>query len=1179
LPLSQRLFAFGGLLLVCFLWLPGPGGVTRSEDKPPLAAKPADTVWEHRGSVFSVAFSPDGKTLLTGGPSATNEAHLWDVATGRRLQSFQTRGVVRSVAFAPDGKRVALGSSWEEDGEGKSRVSLWDVTTAKEVVVLKGSLQGGSILALSPDGKILATAGREEKGKDSLPVIQLWDPATGKERQILRGHKSYINFLTFSPDGKTLAAASGGFGWGANEVVLWDVSSGKQRLSLPRALPVRSLAFSPDGKTLASTGYNDVNEHTQLLLWDTATGKRLASLPEHNVGLLALAFSPDGKTLATGEGGGIRLWDLAARKSRAVLKADALLGGFVTIAFSPDGKTLAAGCGVLSTASPSRWWGQVALWDMTMQQQRLSPAESAALERATTERRQQQAEQERAREERVRRRQDAERQLTDGERARLREARVLARRHRHALHLLLAQKALEAGNEAAALALLERERPGPGEEDLRGFEWYHLRRLCQDSTTWLQHEDRVEAAWLAPDGNTLAVRQAQVVLWDLPTAKRRVTLDAFPAERRHLVFSPDGKVVATISGERKDARQKEVDLWEAATGKLLATLKEHTDVITCLAFSPDGKTVATGSKDKSIRVWEVATGKAAGLMAQEEEVSALAFSPDGKVLASAGDGGGLCLWQPSSGKRLAEAREADKGSHKGLVFDPGGKFLFSVTDTHVAKQWLLPPGKGFAVARRWEDVEGVIPSPDGETLALVGSGEVVLWDRWGYTKRAVLPSDRESDKEVGRISPPGSLVAFSPDGKQVLLSRDGSARLVLYDADTGAEIGRRQDKYAQDTVGLQFGPGGRVLWVAGPSPGGRQRDTVRVVQAVLGPEATHPWDHSGEFHSLAFAPQGKLLAAAQGDSVSLRDLVTRKERAIKGLRGEVAFSADGRTLLAYGSSGVALWDVTADRERASFKDADDTTVSADGKRVCWLGPRGAVMVHDAATGEELATLKGKGPEAPALPPGWLSWWFPKLIVSPAAKWLIRQTDQREMILWDVAARQELARWDRSVRLDKAVFSPDEKTLVLADRDGTVTMRELPSLKLRAVLEKSWREEACAVSPDGKLAALAASDTTVKLVDLATGEERAQLQGYDRNFDRIAFSPDGRTVVTSDWDGMIQFWDPVTGEERLSLRHQTGVLRSLAFSPDGTTLATSSGKRVQLWSAPRDDPGQAPPRSP
>jgi WD40 repeat protein len=353
-----------------------------------------------------------------------------------------------------------------------------------------------------------------------------------------------------------------------------------------------------------------------------------------------------------------------------------------------------------------------------------------------------------------------------------------------------------------------------------------------------------------------------------------------------------------------------------------------------------------------------------------------------------------------------------------------------------------------------------------------------------------------------------------------------------------------------------------------------------VVQAVLGAESSAPWSDRNGADSLAFAPQGRLLAVAQHDTVYLRDLATRKERAIKGLSGELAFSADGRTLLVWGSKNtVTLWDVTADKQRASFKDAHDATVSTDGKRVCWLGPRGAVMVHDASTGEELGTLTAKGPEEPALPSGLRSWRFPNLIVSPAGKWVIRRNDQLEMILWDVVARQELTRWGRPARLEKAAFSPDEKTLLLADLEGTVMIRDLPSLKLRAVLEKSWREEACAFSPDGKLAALADSETTVKLVDLATGEEHARLLGDGGGVHRIAFSPDGRTIVTNHWGGMLKFWDPVTGEERLGLRHRTDAIRYLAFSPDGTTLATSGSKGVRFWNTPRDGAGQAPPRSP
>jgi WD40 repeat protein len=231
-------------------------------------------------SVQQVAFSPGGTMLATG--DVRSQVSLWDVATGKRAALMtEGSGPVNTVAFSPDGKTLATGGDTGTDGTGTGGVSLWDTATGKRIAVLISSANVFSV-AFSANGKSLAVGSVNGFGVLDIATRQ-WTFATATGSNVVS--------VAFSPDDKTLAA-----GTGSGSVTLWSTATWRQVSTLPIGASVDGVAFSPNGGTLA---VGDASGN--LSLWDTSTRRRTSSVAEGSpVG--SLAFNPNGQVLAIAHG-------------------------------------------------------------------------------------------------------------------------------------------------------------------------------------------------------------------------------------------------------------------------------------------------------------------------------------------------------------------------------------------------------------------------------------------------------------------------------------------------------------------------------------------------------------------------------------------------------------------------------------------------------------------------------------------------------------------------------------------------------------------------------------------------------------------------------------------------------------------------------------------------------------
>jgi WD40 repeat protein len=620
-----------------------------------------------------VAFSPDGKVLVSGGDVG---ARAWDVATGKELGLFRERAAATAAWFSPDGKTLLTADNngvvcrWQagrrsllmqpnEPGHfrpsGRASllsangqvagvvgmegdIRLWDLATGKQLLDWKGPL--GSLpysAAVSPDGKMLAVSGDGNRA-------HLLDVPTGKEIRHIEGPNraphlqpgfprmrlESLCWFAFSPDGRLLAGAAGQ-DWG-----LWEVATGRLRYTA-KGVQGR-FAFSPDGRLVACGAEGAIR------LYNAADGREIRRFERHPGFVYALAFAPDGKTLASAEGYTISLWDVATGRRRHAFAGHE--SPVVCLAYSPDGTALSSG---------DDEEGELIVWDLQAHKPRhtfrghyrgvLSVAWSP-----------------------------------DGT-------------------LLATGDGLAGGSTGGFDAQIR----------LWGLAEGRLVRHFPG------HINSVQSLAISPDGRLLASagHDARAKLWDVATGKRLLQIRGADSSGKTVAFSRDGKalLLAGTSGE--------LALWRVASGQKLRDLGPAGDErrqVLGAAFLPDGRTVLSrestaegGSPPLVIRLHDGATGRplrSFPVTTANPSYAPWALSPDGKTLAEvSGDfkESALLLWDTTTGKQVGRLGGSPGVVISALAFSPDGQTLASGGRDTTILLWDVP---GARLDHLWSELAG-----------------------------------------------------------------------------------------------------------------------------------------------------------------------------------------------------------------------------------------------------------------------------------------------------------------------------------------------------------------------------------------------------------------------------------------------------------------------------------------
>jgi WD40 repeat protein len=576
-----------------------------------------------------------------------------------------------------------------------------------------------------------------------------------------------------------------------------------------------------------------------------------------------------------------------------------------------------------------------------------------------------------------------------------------------------------------------------------------------------------------------------------------------------LAISSDGRRGLT-GGEDRSLR-----LWDLASGQQRRIYSGLSESATCAAFSRDGRLVAAGTRDGTVMIFEAESARPLHpLRRHQGEVASVAFSPDGKLVASGGEDARVRVWEVARARALHQLTGHTDWVREVAFFDDG-KSVASASDDGTWRVWELTRGKLLKTL-------GELNGPEVTALALSHDGKLALTG------------------EAGR-----GVRLWSVDAGEPLRMLDEAARVVAVAFSEGGARGlaigsNRREPYV---LGVKPAPGAAEMWL-------HQWDlaTGGALSGLKKPDEG--------LEAAAFSAGGKLALTSELGNVRVWDVASHRQLAATGGHTAaiqaLAFSPDGRLALSAARDGTArIWEVGRGKESRRLGGFTQNVIgvafSADGKLALAADVYGMIRLFDVATGVEVSRF---GPHRGLI----------ALTITRDGKQIATASYER-VSLWDAASGREVIASRLNKLISMIAFSPDGLLALTAGSTDGPQLREISSGRILQSFQRPNRVTlAVALSPRGSVAAVATSGSgrardSLDLWDMQTGKRLESIPARVGGLNALAFSSDGQLLITAGRDGAIGLFSLRLRREidRMDLGGNNEIPTAFAFGPDGLSF--------------------------
>ena len=601
-----------------------------------------------------------------------------------------------------------------------------------------------------------------------------------------------------------------------------------------------------------------------------------------------------------------------------------------------------------------------------------------------------------------------------------------------------------------------------------------------------------------------------------------------------VALTPDNRHIATSSTD------KSVRVWDITTGKETWTFKGHSEGVLGVHITYDGAKVVSYSRDKTVRIWDMSTGEMLHTLQHSDAVTGVVLSPDG-VFIVACSGSTLRGWKCASGAAVWSASH-DKASF--IAMSTTGQHIVSGSKDKTLRVWMLANGKAVQTLKGHSGaVTHAVFTEDGHIVSCSQDKSIRVWDTTSGELLRTIKTPQAAQKLA--VSSGQVLACFESGVIGVWALLTGERTLSLEGHSLGVLDVSVRDGYAVSCSHDQ---------------------TVRVWNLATGRERFVMEGHTDAVAGVVVSPNGRQLVSRSWDTtVRIWDMPMGKEATLEKGHSQIIYGVDVNAAATHAVTGsadttVRVWELATGRETHVFeghtRQVNCVAFAPDGTHVASGSDDITIRWWNLSKKKQVLSLKGHSVGvAGVITDG-------TQIISWAADNVIR--------VWDIEGECSRLKLESFAKVVGLAVSADRLSLTACNAANTLLVWDLEKgkVKKKVTLTANSKCVSAAVTPDGSQVVTASDDKLIRVWDVSTGKQRLTFKGHSRLVTSVALTPDATRIVSCSLDNTVRVWDKATEETLHTLHGHSDAVLDIAVTKDALRIVSvSRDKTLRVWGLP------------